>query len=166
MLVIEALKLSAMVIEGDLDINSEDIDLWLKCYNLVEQELATDYFPILEVDKFFHVNDKIYYKEFSRKPYMIRGIQDFRGDKVNYVLHSEYLELQKNYDGGTFFVKYYYIPDAKELYSTCTYGAEYISILKYGVAAEYCLQQGNFDMAAIYNQKYKERIKLKGVKKK
>ena len=51
MLVIEALKLSALLVEGDLDIDGEDIDLWLKCYNLIEQELATDYFPILEVDK-------------------------------------------------------------------------------------------------------------------
>lgn len=163
MRVSEVIELSALLLE--IELTDTVKDTLLRCYNIVEQELATDYFPILEVDKFFHVNDKIYYKDFSRKPYMIRGIQDFHGDKVNYVLHSEYLELQKNYDGGTFFVKYYYIPEEKELYSTCTYGAEYISIFKYGVAAEYCLQQGSFDLAAIYNQKYKERIKLKGAKK-
>ncbi len=165
MLVIEALKLSAMLLEGDLDIDGEDINVWLKCYNLVEQELATDYFPILEVEKFFHVKDKIYYKDFSKKPYMLKGIQDFHGDSVNFRLAPEYINLIKNYDGGTFFVKYYYIPDTKELYSTCTYGAEYISILKYGVAAEYCLANGDFEQAKIYNDKYKERIKLKGPKK-
>jgi hypothetical protein len=166
MLVVEVLELSAMMVEADLDKENRDRDLWLKCYNLVEQELATDYFPILEVDKFFHVEDKIYFKDFTRKPYLIRGIQDFRGDKVAYNINPEYIELKKNYDGGTFFVKYYYIPEEKELYSTCTYGAEYISILKYGVAAEVCLQQGNFELAKIYNDKYKERIKLKGAKKK
>ena len=166
MLVIEALKLSAMVVEGDLDVNGEDLDVWLKCYNLVEQELATDYFPILEVDKFFNVDDKIYFKDFSRKAYFIKGVQDFRGDKVDYRINPEYIEIKKNYDGGTFFVKYYYLPKEKGLYSTCTYGAEYISILKYGIAAEYCLQQGNFELAKIYSDKYKERIKLKGPKKK
>jgi hypothetical protein len=165
MLVIEALKLSAMVIEGDLDINSEDIDLWLKCYNLVEQELATDYFPILEVETFFHVKDKIYYKDFSRKPYMLKGIQDFHGDSVSFRLTPEYINLIKNYDGGTFFVKYYYIPDAKELYSACTYGADYIHIVKYGVAAEYCLATANYELAKIYSDKYKERIKLKDRRK-
>ena len=166
MLVIEALKLSAMLVEGNLDINGEDVDLWLKCYNLVEQELATDYFPILEVDKFFRVEDKIYYKDFSRKPYMLKGIQDFHGDSVSFRLTSEYIKLIKNYDGGTFFVKYYYSPEEKELYSTCTYGADYIHIVKYGVAAEYCLAIGNYELAKIYSDKYRKRIKLKGPKKK
>lgn len=163
MRVSEVIELSALLLDIEL---TDDIrkDL-VRCYNLVEQELATDYFPILDVEKFFNVADKIYYKDFSRNAYMIKGIQDFHGDKVNYILRSEYLELQKNYNGGTFFVKYYYIPDAKELYSTCTYGAEYISILKYGVAAEYCLANGDFEQAKIYNDKYKENIKLKGFKK-
>ena len=164
MRVSEVIELSALLLDIEL---TDDIrkDL-VSCYNLVEQELATDYFPILEVDKFFHVEDKIYYKDFSRKGYMIKGVQDFRGDKVNYKLFPEYIALQKNYDGGTFFVKYYYIPEKKELYSHSTYGAEYVSILKYGIASEYCLANGDFDLAAIYNQKYKERIKLKGPKKK
>ena len=166
MLVIEALKLSAMVVDGDLDIDGEDLEVWLKCYNLVEQELATDYFPILEIDKFFHIDNKIYYKDFYRSPYLIRGIQDFRGDKVDYTLVTDGILIKKNYDGGTFFVKYYYLPEEKGLYSTCTYGADYIHIVKYGVAAEYCLATGNYDLAKIYIDKYKERIKLKGPKKK
>ena len=164
MKVSEVIELSAVLL--DIELTEEVKNDLLKCYNLVEQELATDYFPILEVDKFFNVEDKIYFKDFTRKPYLIRGIQDFRGDKVDYRINPAYIEIKKNYDGGTFFVKYYYIPAEKSLYSTCTYGAEYVSILKYGSAAEYCLQQGNFELAKIYSDKYKERIKLKGPKKK
>lgn len=164
MTVSEVIELSALLL--DIELTDDIRNNLVRCYNLVEQELATDYFPILEVDKFFYVDDKIYYKDFSRKPYMLKGIQDFHGDSVSFRLTPEYINLIKNYDGGTFFVKYYYIPDAKELYSTCTYGAEYISILKYGIAAEYCLANGNFEQAKIYNDKYKERIKLKGPKKK
>lgn len=164
MKVSEVIELSALLLDIEL---TEDIrNNLVRCYNLVEQELATDYFPILEVDKFFHVEDKIYYKDFSRKPYMLKGIQDFHGDSVGFRLAPEYINLIKNYNGGTFFVKYYYLPEDKELYSNSTYGAEYISILKYGIAAEYCLMQGNFEQAKIYSDKYKERIKLKGPKKK
>lgn len=164
MKVSEVIELSALLLDIEL---TEDIrNNLVRCYNLVEQELATDYFPILEVDKFFHVEDKIYYKDFSRKPYMLKGIQDFHGDSVSFRLAPEYITLIKNYYGGTFFVKYYYLPEEKELYSNSTYGAEYISILKYGIAAEYCLMQGNFEQAKIYSDKYKERIKLKGPKKK
>jgi hypothetical protein len=160
----EIIELSALLLDIEL---TDDVrkDL-VRCYNLVEQELATDYFPILEVEKFFHVKDKIYYKDFSRKPHMLGGIQDFHGESVCFRLTPEYINLIKNYDGGTFFVKYYYIPEEKDLYSNSTYGAEYINIIKYGIATEYCLMQGNFDLAAIYSQKYKERIKLKGPKKK
>lgn len=164
MKVSEVIELSALLLDIEL---TEDIrNNLVRCYNLVEQELATDYFPILEVDKFFHVEDKIYYKDFSRKPYMLKGIQDFHGDSVSFRLAPGYINLIKNYNGGTFFVKYYYLPEDKELYSNSTYGAEYISILKYGIAAEYCLMQGNFEQAKIYSDKYKERIKLKGPKKK
>ena len=163
MRVSEVIELSALLL--DIELTEEVKPILVRCYNLIEHELATDYFPILEVDKFFNVDDKIYYKDFSRKGYMIKGVQDFRGDKVNYMLRLEYLELQKNYDGGTFFVKYYYIPDEKDFHSQCTYGAEYINILKYGIAVEYCLANGDFKQAKIYNKKYKERIKLKGFKK-
>jgi hypothetical protein len=163
MRVSDVIELSALLL--DIELTDDVRNNLVRCYNLVEQELATDYFPLLEVEKFFHVEDKIYYKDFSRNAYMIKGIQDFRGDKVNYILRSEYLELQKNYSGGTFFVKYYYIPEEKELHSYCTYGAEYISILKYGIAAEYCLVNGDFEQAKIYSYKYKEQIKLKGPKK-
>ncbi len=166
MIVSEVIELSALLLDIEL---TEDIrNSLVRCYNLVEQELATDYFPILEVDKFFHVEDKLYFKDFSRNPYLIKGIQDFRGDSVKFNISKatgDYIELKKNYDGGTFFVKYYYIPEEKELYSHSTYDTEYISILKYGVAAEYCLANGDFDQAKIYSDKYKERIKLKGPKK-
>jgi hypothetical protein len=163
MRVSDVIELSALLL--DIELTDDIRNNLVRCYNLVEQELATDYFPLLEVEKFFHVEDKIYYKDFSRNAYMIKGIQDFRGDKVNYILRSEYLELQKNYNSGTFFVKYYYIPEEKELHSYCTYVAEYISILKYGIAAEYCLVNGDFEQAKIYSDKYKEQIKLKGPKK-
>ena len=78
MKVSEVIELSALLL--DIELTEEVKPILVRCYNLVEQELATDYFPILEVDKFFHVEDKIYYKDFSRKGYMIKGVQDFRGD--------------------------------------------------------------------------------------
>ena len=163
MQVIDVLELSALLLEVELTDTVKDT--LLRCYNIIEQELATDYFPMLEVDKFFHVDDKLHFKDFTRKPYMIKGIQDFRGDKVEYNINQEYIELKKNYDGGTFFVTYYYMPEEKALYSNCTYGAEYINIIKYGVAAEYCIAIGDFELAKIYSDKYKERIKLKEPKK-
>lgn len=164
MTVSEVIELSALLL--DIELTDDIKNNLVRCYNLVEQELATDYFPILEVDKFFHVEDKIYFKDFSRNPYMLKGVQDFHGDSVSFRLAPECIKLVKNYDGGTFFVKYYYLPEEKGLQSRCTYGADYIHIVKYGVAAEYCLAVGNFELAKIYNDKYKERIKLKGPKKK
>jgi hypothetical protein len=164
MRVSEVIELSALLL--DIELTDDIRKDFVRYYNLVEQELAIDYFPILEVEKFFHVKDKIYYKDFSRKPYMLVGIQDFHGESVCFRLTPEYINLIKNYDGGTFFVKYYYLPEEKELYSNSTYGAEYISILKYGIAAEYCLANGAFEQAKLYNDKYKERIKLKGTNKK
>jgi hypothetical protein len=153
----------------NLDPAPVDYDVLVRCYNLVEQDLATGYFPILEVDKFFNVKDKIYLKDFSRKLYMIKGVQDFRGDSVKFKVTkatSEYVELKKNYEGGTFFVKYYYIPEVKTLDDTCTYSADYLDILIYGIAAEYYLTLSKIETALDFHLKQKDYIDIKKPKKK
>ena len=145
----------------DLATTKDNYDILLKCYNFVLQELATGSFPIVEVDKFFNVEDKIYIKDFSRILYNIKSIKDFRGDKVNFKVTQDYIELKKNYDGGTFFVTYYYIPKEKKLEDTCPYGTEYLEIFKSGIAAEYLLAQGKFELALVYHNDYAENIKSK-----
>jgi hypothetical protein len=154
---IELLKLDPVVI---------DYNVLVKCYNLVEQDLATGYFPVLDVEKFFHVEDKIYFKDFFKKIYKIKGIQDFRGEAVKFkITNSECIELKKNYDGGTFFVKYYYIPEEKTIDDTCTYSADYIEILACGVAAEYYLTALELEAALDFHHKQKEYIDIKKPKK-
>lgn len=165
MRVSEIIETSATMLDISLSEVLKEKDLWVKCYNYIEQELAMSYFPILEIDKHFNVDDIIYFKNFTRKPYQIKSIQDFHGDKINYIVNPDYIELKKNYNGGTFFVKYYYIPEEKEFSSNSTYGKEYIDILKYGVAVEYCLAKGDFDLGDIYSNKYKEAIKKKSSKR-
>ena len=53
MIVKDVIERSALLL--DIELTDEVKDTLVRCYNLVEQELATDYFPILEVDKFFNV---------------------------------------------------------------------------------------------------------------
>ena len=153
----------------DIAATKDNYDILLKCYNFVLQELATGSFPIVEVDKFFNVEDKLYIKDFSRTLYSIKSIKDFRGDKVSFKVvkaTQEYIELKKNYDGGTFFVTYCYIPEEKQLEDTCPYGADYLEIFKSGMAAEYLLAQGKFELALVYHNDYAENIKSKSSKKK
>lgn len=153
----------------DLAATKDNYDILLKCYNLVLQELAAGSFPVVEVDKFFNVEDKLYIKDFSKTLYNIKSIKDFRGDKVSFKVvkaTQECIELKKNYDGGTLFVTYYYIPEEKRLEDTSPYGAEYLEIFKSGIAAEYLLTQGKFELAVVYHNDYAENIISKLSKKK
>ena len=160
----EILDEVADLISRQLSIEPDENTL-CACYNYVESDLSTCYFPILEIDKFFHVDDQIFYKSFSRNPYLIKGVQDFRGDKVEYFCEPAHLKIKKNYDGGTFFVKYYYIPEAKTVDGFCTYGADYKDILIYGTAAEYCMVIKEYEQAEKFNKDFENKIKAMKPKK-
>lgn len=148
-----------------IELTDENTESLLTAYKIVENELAFDYFPLRAVDKVLIKGKQIRYEELKNKAWRIMNVQDFQNDEVKYRLYPEYIELAKNYNGHYFFVRYNYIPKEKSIEDNCDYDGRYEQVLKYGVCVEYCLAQGNFELASIFNDKYKSLIKERYGKK-
>ena len=142
-----------------VELTDENTEKLLRCYNLIETELAIDYFPLRAVDKVIIKDNKIKYTDLKNKPSGILSVIDFQNDEVKYTICIEYLELKKNYNGHYFFVRYNYIPEEKTIDENCDYDCRYEQVFKYGICAEYCLMKGDYETASSFNEKYKKAIK-------
>lgn len=142
-----------------VELTEENTENLLRSYNLIENELAIDYFPLRTVDKLLIKDNKIKYTELKNMPYRILKILDYQNDEVKYHIYTEYIELKKNYNGAYFFVIYNYIPKEKSVDDNCEYDERYKQVLKYGVCSEYCVQVGCFETASIFSEEYKRHIK-------
>jgi hypothetical protein len=161
MKVCDVLACCAGMFDG-LNLNDEIVlkDLEM-CYNLVECDLATFYFPLIAKEKIKMNNNIFKYKHFKKKP--TRIIKCTNGGKpLRYRIFPEW--LYANADEIT--VKYSYYPDYKGLDSVCDYDTRYLKIMAYGVISEYCLYKGIIEYSELYAKEFKKLVnkKLGGIK--
>lgn len=165
MLVVDVLKMAATQlgfgegVEKFLDGKSEEFALECKdllaCYNLVENELALDYFPLTMEETVETDTGAVYYKELSSNAVRVFGVRDEWGNSVKYKIFPEYVLLIP----GKWKITYNYAPREKSLADEVEKNARVSKrTLCYGIAAQYCLLKGDFELAAVWTAKYKEAI--------
>ena len=128
----------------------------LHCFNLVENEIALDYLPLLAEEEIESETGVIYYSSLSREAVRVLAVRDEWGNEAPFTLFPEYLKTQP----GKVCVRYTYLPKEKTLEdkSDFTLNAS-VHMFSYGVAAEYALANGLFEEAAVWDKKYKDAIK-------
>ena len=128
----------------------------LRCFNLVENEVALDYLPLLAEEELLSETGVVYYSSLSREAARVIGVWDEWGNAVPFTLFPDYLKTQPQ----KVLVRYTYLPREKTLAdeSDFTLNAS-VRLFAYGVAAEYALASGLFQEAAIWEKKYKDAIK-------
>ena len=146
-------------IYNKLPISIEE-DQFLNSYNLVESELALEYFPlyyeeILNKD----TTGKIKYSSFKYCPIRIISVKSVDEKDLKFRLYPKSIKL---FDavGEEFFIKYSYNPNKKEsLDDESSYPLEeYFNIFMFGILQEYYLQLGAYDEANNYCKLYKKEI--------
>lgn len=148
-----------------VELTKENTETLLHCYNLVENELAVQYFPLRAVDKVLIKDNTIYYEFLKNKAYRILEVRDFHDNKVEYTIYTQHIELKKNYDGVYFYVCYNYLPKEKKITDACEYCSLDKDILVYGLCAEYCLMKGILYKAREWDGKYKRVMAEKYIKR-
>lgn len=128
-----------------LDVVADKFDL-LSCFNLIEHELALDYFPLYATHKCN--TQTVLYTELEHKP--VRIVKCNCGFKI-FPEHIEAKELITE-------ITYAYAPDEKELYDECSYGDSLFDCLVLGTIHEYLLMQGFYEEAILWDLKYKKEI--------
>ncbi len=133
----------------------EDVENLLRCFNLVENELALDYLPLYAEEVVETETGCVYYSELSRSAVRVVKVEDTWGNDTAFRLFPEYLKTQ----GGKIKIRYAYSPEKKTIDGESDYRTHASErLFAYGMAAEYSLSLGLFEEAAVWDKKYKDAV--------
>jgi len=124
------------------------------CTNLVVDELACDYFPLLIVEKVESQQRKIDFSSLAKTILKVFALKDEFGANIPYKTFPTYLLLGKDQKCD---LTYSYAPTQPQ---TITQALDIVSsvltprIVAFGVAKEYCLLKSLYDQADYYNARF------------
>ena len=132
-----------------------ETDILLRCYNIVENEIALDYLPLTAEETVTCSTGMLPYTSFLHAPVTILSVTDEYGNKLPFTIFPEYVKTR----AGTSVITYSYAPETKRLDDCSEYGSRVSErLLSYGVACEYCLISGLYDEAVVWDKKYKDAL--------
>lgn len=141
-----------------------ELDALFRCYNFVENEVALDYCALKKEEKVEVAENKIYYTEFSSVPVNIRKVV-CGGYLARFSAYPAYILMSDGYV-GTATVVYDYIPDTKvSVNEESEFSNTGVSarLLAYGIAAQYCLVNGETGRAATWDKKFRDALRAKNL---
>lgn len=138
------------------DVTGEaDTENLLRCFNLVESELALEYLPLCAEEELETQTGTVYFSELSRAPVRVLRVRDKWDNERPFKLFPDYLKTQS----GSVKVEYSYLPETKGLDGASDFALQASTrLFAYGMAAEYTLSCGRFEEAAVWDKKYKDAI--------
>ncbi len=134
----------------------ETVNLLTSLCTLVIDELSATYIPLIKKETMSSLNDKYAYNQFNEKVVKIIAVYDTDGKKVDYTQDNFYVYVNKN----KCVIEYQYAPKNYGLEDKIGYSEKDISVsaLAYGVVAEYCITQGQFEQAVMHHKRYVDSI--------
>lgn len=132
----------------------------LRAYNFVENETALDYCALKTEETVEVTENRIYYNVFSKKPVCIHKVY-CGGALARFSTLSAFIRLPDGWQGEARVV-FDYLPSTKtnvEEESEFTETGVSARLLSYGVAAQYCLVNGETGSAALWDKKYRDALR-------
>lgn len=151
------------VIKGNDDVEKE-INLLIRCFNLVYNEIATDYFPLIKMEEievskgFFNLN------RLENRFYKFVKLEDKNSVSINCKIYDNILYAKD----GKFKLIYGYIPNKVGLNDEIINfnGKLDERIFALGLNKEYCFIGGLYEEAKSYKTKFEEGLKsISAIKK-
>lgn len=139
-------------------------DALLRAYNFVENEVALDYCAIRKEETVEVCENRIYYTAFSCVPVHIRKVI-CGGYLARFAAYPAYILMSDGWQGAATVV-YDCIPTTKSSFdeeselSACGVSARLLAL---GVAAQYCLVNGETGRAAVWDKKFRDALRAKNL---
>lgn len=146
----------ALVSEEELtDEQSAELDTLLKCFNLVHNEIVSEYKPSIKIERVTSANKKINFSQLSAKVVNILAVKDILGDNVAFKVFDSYLMVE----GGEVDVWYSSQPETMAL------SDEFVStiperVYAYGIAREYYFIQTLYEDAEVWESRFKNSLQV------
>lgn len=147
--------------EGEAEPEGELKSL-LRCYNLIENEVALDFFPLKAVEVFTPEEEKIPYTRFSSAPVNIYKATDGEGTPVRFTIMPSHLSVPGC--SKPVRVTYAYSPEEKGLGDETAFSDNISArLLAFGVASEYCIANRRFSEGAMWGRRYRDALRAAGI---
>ena len=142
-------------IDDEDDAGAAITELLLHCFNLVENELALDYLPLVTEEEKQSNTGKIVYSSLKKSIVRIIRVTDEHGNSIAYQAFPDHLMTQV----GKVNIVYSYTPTPKTIEGESDFEL-YVSarMFEYGILAEYCAAVGRFEEANVWDEKYKDAV--------
>lgn len=146
----------ATYLDGDTSVGKKEVETLLSCYNLVENELALDYYPLVAEEEISTDTGRLDFGLLKKPVVRFLAVQDAYGIHVPYTLYVGYLKTS----AGTVKLRYTYTPSLEKGLSDACECALGVSerMMAYGVAAEYCFMNGLYEEGEAWSKKYRDSI--------
>ena len=150
----------------DLTPTQKDTDIILRCFNLVENEIALEYKPLIFRESITSADGIINFDTLEKPILDVVRIEDESGNKINYKLYHTYLKTKPE----NCIIYYSYIPEKKQIGGVSDYTDSDMPqrVIAMGIACEFSLISAMYDEAVMWDKRYKdslERICSKKIKK-
>lgn len=135
-----------------------EVTLLLKCYNLIENELALDDFPLKARESLSPAKGELAFSAFRKAPTEIFSVALPSGMGIPFKLFADKIEVAENVKEVV--VTYAYPPAEKAKGDVCECtGKISLRLLALGVAAEYLLAHGLYAEASAFEERYREALR-------
>lgn len=135
-----------------------EVSTLLRCYNLTENEIALDYFPLKKDETVVVCGSEVPYSKFSLAPVTVYSVRD-EFSPVAFQTRPARLKLEGVKDGTAVTVTYSYSPREKNFDSCSEFGGKISArLLAFGVCFEFCMVSGLFSEAATFEKRFREAL--------
>ena len=143
-------------LDGEKNVGEKVVETLLTCYQLVENELALDYYPLVTEEEIATDTGKLDFEILQKPVVRFLAVRDVYGKHLPYDLYVGYLKTEP----GILKIKYTYTPTTKkdrDGVCECALGVS-SRMMAYGVASEYCFISGLYEEGEVFAKKYREAI--------
>ena len=133
----------------------EKLESLLLCFNLVNQEIASDYLPFLTKENVEVKGDTIAFSDLSKRVINIYEVKDKFGFNLHFRIMSNYIKTNCKAKS----VVYSFLPEKMQLEDEIEFfNGLSARIYAYGVASEFLLVSGVSSDAEIWEERFKESL--------
>ena len=138
-----------------------DLKSLLRCYNLIENEVALDFFPLKATERFSPEEKKISYARFAFAPVHILKVTDASDMPMSFTVMPTHLVVPT---AGEAEVTYAYAPPEKSLKDETAFSDKISArLLAFGVASEFCITNRQFSEGAMWGRRYRDALRAAGI---
>ena len=142
---------------------TKNLELLVRCLNLVYNELASDYVPLKHTEEVVVETEEIDINTLEKRLISVLALADKDGKNAKYKVYPTTIKVAN----GTYDIEYSYLPQEVLLEDTIeAFGSKLTErIIAYGVASEYSLISGLFDEATLWKKRFLDSLLIATSKK-